>query len=596
MEQLVLAQLLPPTSGTADSAILRATGPGAVAQVIGQREVVFGDNEKLILQPGEGVGFYLDVAAGDIDHYIKAFVEWDEESSAPSSQGEYAIDVGTINGSTTSGYNYTSFFNPSASGNTAVIKKVSLRIDSVSTALLIPMSLRRASAASGGTQITAANIPKKHSGTANTTMEIRRTGVTATLSGDATSRLTSVQTASAVGSAVVSSTTAYKEFIFENEENIVLQPGEGIVLYQEAAGDADFRVKVLIEWDEMSSGSTPGSQGEYLLSTGPITGNTSSGYVYSSFFNPSGSGKNVVVKRMEIRSNRTGTLVAPGYIPATIRRTTAASGGTTLTLANVPKKHSGTSTTVAQFNHTGPTVTFANVADSRLLGVTTPGAVNQNIGGYENIIIYQDELILQPGQGFALYQEAAAGDALMTFRMAIEWSESTITSTGSLTVDIVDSGGSSVSSPSVSFSSANYSWAAQQSTATLGVSAQKIRVSNTTTTPSWTLSIAATANTNLWTSGGNTYDFNDSATNGRLNVNPGGITITPQSGCSNTGLTGGSSAYFVQGTQDSINLLTAGSSAGTNCYWDITGVGMTQDIPASQATGSYSLNMILTII
>ncbi|MEF3691627.1 MAG: hypothetical protein V3574_01055 [Candidatus Moraniibacteriota bacterium] len=169
-------------------------------------------------------------------------------------------------------------------------------------------------------------------------------------------------------------------------------------------------------------------------------------------------------------------------------------------------------------------------------------------------------------------------------------------STGSLTVDIVDSGGSSVGSPTVSFSGVSYNWSAQQSTATMGVSAQKIRVTNTTGTPNWTLSIAGTVNTNLWTSGGNTYDFNGTAAAGRLNANPSGITITPQSGCNNTGLTGGSSNYFVQGTQDSINILTAGSSAGTNCYWDITGVGLTQDIPAAQAIGSYSLNLILSII
>ncbi|NLC31300.1 MAG: hypothetical protein GX765_04595 [Candidatus Moranbacteria bacterium] len=154
----------------------------------------------------------------------------------------------------------------------------------------------------------------------------------------------------------------------------------------------------------------------------------------------------------------------------------------------------------------------------------------------------------------------------------------------------------SVINPSVGFSGVTYNWNAQQSTGTLGISSQKIRVSNTTSTPAWTLSVAATANTNLWTSGGNTYDFNDSATNGRLNINPSGITITPQSGCNNTGLTSGSSAYFVQGTQDSINLITAGASAGTNCYWDVTGVEMTQDIPAAQAIGNYSLNLILSVI
>jgi hypothetical protein len=141
-----------------------------------------------------------------------------------------------------------------------------------------------------------------------------------------------------------------------------------------------------------------------------------------------------------------------------------------------------------------------------------------------------------------------------------------------------------------------YTWNTQQSTGTLGIAVQKIRVSNTTGTPSWTISLAATNNTNRWTSGGNTYDFNDSAANGRMNVDPSVSTITPQSGCNNTGLTKGTSTYFAQGTQDSVNLVIAGGSAGTNCYWDITGVNMTQDVPATQVVGSYALDMTLTII
>lgn len=582
-------------SGTADSRLLTTNGAGAVAQIIGQREIVFGENENLILQPGEGVGFYLDVLAGDVDHYVKAYVEWDEESSAPPAEGEYLINVGPINGSTTSGYNYASFFNPASSGKTSVIKKISLRIDTQSTATYVPMTVRRTTSASGGTQITAVNIPKKHTGTANSIMDIRRTGVTVGLSGGADSRLFNVQTAGAAGISTAPSINGYREFTFENDERIILQPGEGVALYQELAGDADFRVKILFEWEEVSSVSTPSSEGEYLITTGPITGSLNSNYTYSSLFNPSGSGKNYVVKRMEIRANRVGTLSSPGYIPVTIRKTTAASGGTAITQANVPKKHTNTTNTTAQINHTGPSVTLAGETSSRLLGVTVPGVVRQ-YGDYENIIVYGDELILQQGEGIALYQEATAGDTLLRFQMTVEWAEATASGGGTLAVDIVDEGGSSVVSPSVSFSGANFNWAAQQSTASMGISAQKIRVTNTTSTPNWTLSIAATANTNLWTSGGNTYDFNDVATAGRLNVDASGVTIIPQSGCSNTGLTNGSSAYFVQGSQDSINLITAGASTGTNCYWDITGVNMTQDIPAAQLTGNYALNLILTII
>ena len=172
----------------------------------------------------------------------------------------------------------------------------------------------------------------------------------------------------------------------------------------------------------------------------------------------------------------------------------------------------------------------------------------------------------------------------------------TASGAGSVSSDIVDSSGTIVASPSISFSPANFWWSSQQPTGTFGISSQKIRVTNTRSTPGWTLSIAAADNSSLWTNGINTYDFNDTASIGRMQVDPSVATITPQSGCTTNSLTKGSATYFVQGLQDSISLIVAGSSAQTNCYWDITGIAMTQSIPASQPTGNYALNMVVTVL
>jgi hypothetical protein len=410
-------------AGSADSRLLTVNGPGAVGQVIGHREIVFGNNEKLILQPGEGIALYTE-AAGDVDQYIKVLIEWQETTNAPTAQNEYIIDPGPINGSTAANYVYASFFNPSGSGKTAVIKRISIRVDTAGGAVYIPMTLRRITSASGGTQILPANIPKKHTGSADPILVVRRTGVTVNFAGSTDSRIVSVTTPGAVGGATAPSITGYKELLFENDEKLILQPGEGIALYQEAGGSANFRVKILVEWQEVTT--TPSSQGEYLMSIGPIAGSTDSGYVYASLFNPLTSNKNYVVKRIEIRANRTGALTTPGYIPATIRRITSASGGTQILPDYIPKKHSGTATSTAEVRTTNPTVTFAGVTDSRLLGVTVPGAVNQAYGDYEILIVYQDELILKPGEGLALYQEQAAGDTNVVFRFAIEWNEVSI--------------------------------------------------------------------------------------------------------------------------------------------------------------------------
>jgi hypothetical protein len=208
---------------------------------------------------------------------------------------------------------------------------------------------------------------------------------------------------------------------------------------------------------------------------------------------------------------------------------------------------------------------------------------------------------------FALYDNAAPNSTTYCFRIVKSdgstldtytyYPEITIMAPATLSVDIVDGAGTSLASPTINMISRTFSWNAQQSTGTLGDANQKIRVTNGTGTSAWTLSIAATAGpTALWTSGGNTYDFNGTAAAGRLQVDPSVETIAPQSGCAVTGLTKGVATYFVQGTQNSINLVTAGGTAQRNCYWDMTGINLTQDIPVSQATGNYSISLTVTVM
>ncbi len=167
---------------------------------------------------------------------------------------------------------------------------------------------------------------------------------------------------------------------------------------------------------------------------------------------------------------------------------------------------------------------------------------------------------------------------------------------GTLGVDIVDAGGTTVGSPAVAFGAAPFSFSTQTGTGTLGVSSQKIRVSNGTTTATWSMAIAATSgNTTLWSAGTPTMDFNGSAAAGRLTVDASVGTITPTDSYTTTGLTKGSSTAFAQGTTDSITLLTAGGTADKPGRWDFTGVALTQDIPAAQTPGTYTINMTLTV-
>jgi len=170
---------------------------------------------------------------------------------------------------------------------------------------------------------------------------------------------------------------------------------------------------------------------------------------------------------------------------------------------------------------------------------------------------------------------------------------------GTLAVNIVDGSGAVVSSPSITFSSATFSFAVQNSTGILGTATQKIRLDNPTATVAWSVSLAATGGDSaVWTNGGAlTYPYNNATqNNGRLAVDPSVGTITPWGSCVNTNVSKGSADYFVVTTKQSITLMSATAGANTYCRWDLTGVGLTQTIPASQAVANYSIAMTITAL
>jgi len=182
---------------------------------------------------------------------------------------------------------------------------------------------------------------------------------------------------------------------------------------------------------------------------------------------------------------------------------------------------------------------------------------------------------------------------------------------GALSINIVDTGGTTIASPTLSFPSIDRKISCQNNSSVLGVSNAKIRVTNGTLNPQWNLTIAATGGvTSNWNNGaGANYDFNDPNTSGcgdgadadsfagQLSINPSIGTSTPSFGCNNNGLSFGSSSAFNQGIVDSITILTAGSTAGVSgCYWDITGIGINQTIPQEQSNGAYSIDFTISAI
>jgi hypothetical protein len=181
-------------------------------------------------------------------------------------------------------------------------------------------------------------------------------------------------------------------------------------------------------------------------------------------------------------------------------------------------------------------------------------------------------------------------------------------SAGSLSVDIVDAGGTTVASPAVTFGAATYSFDTQSTSGSFAPSAERIRAYNPTATATWTVNLGATA-TDTWTASSLHYDFNDptgsgytdgtdtDAYGGEMTVDPSGGTITGVSGCATSNVSAGASDSFEEGVTDSIDIFTAASGASTYCRWDYVGAAsnISQKIPAGQAAGSYSLTMVVSI-
>lgn len=193
-------------------------------------------------------------------------------------------------------------------------------------------------------------------------------------------------------------------------------------------------------------------------------------------------------------------------------------------------------------------------------------------------------------------------------------STSTFTQTinaGTLSTDIVDAGYSTVGSPTMAMSNATFSFSCQTITGSFGTSSEQIYVSNPDAADDgWTLSVAASGTTDVWDSAGTDFDFNDSGTSGcadsgvdvdslggQMTVDPSGATLAQgSSGNGTSGVSVGSSSAFVEGSVDSITLMTSDGTTDIG-DWTLQGVSISQKIPAEQpAASDYSIDMVLSIV
>ncbi len=252
--------------------------------------------------------------------------------------------------------------------------------------------------------------------------------------------------------------------------------------------------------------------------------------------------------------------------------------------------------------YSGHTKVYQHYVESNPFSVRQKIPVNQS-GLWDFSLIDASAV---PGETYCFRIVDSGGSPLGTYTVVPQ-----ITTVGFFGVDVVDSGGSSIPNPIVAMSLGVTQFTCQTTTGILGAPTQKIRASNGQPNAGWTLSVAATAGSSaLWSAGTPLYDFNDPSGSpagcgagldgdvyaGQLTINPSTASITPQSGCVSTGITKGSQAGFNESTVDSIVIASGSGGVQLFCYYDFQNIGFSQTIPGSQPSGTYSLDLTMTMI
>jgi len=182
---------------------------------------------------------------------------------------------------------------------------------------------------------------------------------------------------------------------------------------------------------------------------------------------------------------------------------------------------------------------------------------------------------------------------------------------GTLIADIVNESYVPVSNPSFSLEAKTFSFSCQSSAGFFGTTTKQIYVQNPDAADGgWNLTLAASAPTVLWTGSAGTFDFNDPSGLGcvdgpdALDTRAGQMTVNPSAGvlttancasCTANNITKGSLASFNQGMVDDINILSAAAGSDDIGAWKLTGVAISQTIPAEQPAGNdYAINLTIT--
>ncbi len=174
-----------------------------------------------------------------------------------------------------------------------------------------------------------------------------------------------------------------------------------------------------------------------------------------------------------------------------------------------------------------------------------------------------------------------------------------------LNVLIVDQNKKEVESPNVPFDPLIFNFIHQSTTGILGTGDEQIFVANLTSVQPWTVNMAAKYGPEtLWSDIPLGYgddctnacmDYNNGTGIGQLTVDPSTGQVIREDYGDTDGIILGTKTAFVQGYKNSVMLFRSSSAEAYHGY-SLTGVTLTQTVPAEQLPRGYTLDMAITIV
>lgn len=170
---------------------------------------------------------------------------------------------------------------------------------------------------------------------------------------------------------------------------------------------------------------------------------------------------------------------------------------------------------------------------------------------------------------------------------------------GVLSTDVIDASGNTVANPTITFPVKTQEASVQTSNATYPSGTNRALVSNPGATSAWRLQLQAEDGEGaLWErdGGGATFDYNGTAAQGQMTIDAtsGTATLATLHGTA-TGITQQASPQaFAAAPNHVLDILTA--SGGVMWEGYLTGINISQTIPAGQAAGTYRINLLQTVV